>query len=101
MDKDRWKPKHSRSSIEILADILRLLRLGNISRIQINHYANLDRKQSMACVDSLLETGLLEGAEEEMGLPSYRNTNKGLTVLDLIENIKEMQLPESTIDALH
>lgn len=100
-DKDKWQPKHYRSNIEILADILRLLRLGNTGRIQITHYANLNRKQGITYIDNLLEAGLLEKAEEEMGLPSYRITRKGLAALSLIENIREMLPPEGAADILH
>ena len=52
-------------------------------------------------IESLLEADLLEGAEEEMGLPCYRITKKGLNALSLIENIKEMLPPEGTTDILH
>ena len=101
MYRDKWQPKRTRSAVEIVADILRLLRLGNTGRIQITHYAHLNRKQATSYVDDLLEAGLLEGAEEEMGLPSYRITRKGLAALSLIENIREMLPPEGTTDILH
>jgi len=101
MDTNNWQPKHPRSRIEITADILRLLRLGNTGKTQITHYANLRWDQGLKYIDYLLEAELLEGAEEEMGLPCYRITKKGLTVLNLIENIKEMLPPEGAIDILH
>ena len=101
MDGDKWQPKHSRSGIEIFADVLRLLRLGNTGRIQIAHYTHLNRKQALSYIEGLLEAGLLEGAEEEMGLPSYRITRKGLAALSLIENLKEMLPPEGATDILH
>jgi len=101
MDTNNWQPKHPRSRIEITADILRLLRLGNTGKTQITHYANLRWDQGLKYIDYLLEAELLEGAEEEMGLPCYRITKKGLTVLNLIENIKEKLPPEGTLDILH
>ena len=100
MDRDKWQPKH-RSSIEIIADILRLLRLGNTGKIQITNYAYLRQDQALKYINNLLEAGLLEGAEEEMGLPSYRITQKGLTILSLIENLKEMFPSDGTMDILH
>jgi predicted transcriptional regulator len=99
-DRDKWRPKHNRSSIEISADILRLLRLGNTGKIQITYNAHLNRKQASIYINSLLEADLLEGAEEEMGLPSYRITRKGLAALSVIENIKEMLPPEGNTDIL-
>jgi predicted transcriptional regulator len=101
MDKDTWQPKHHRSRIEIIADILRLLRLGNTGKIQITYYAYLRQDQASKYIDSLMEANLLEGAEEEMGLPSYRITQKGLTILSLIENLKEMLPLDGTTDILH
>jgi predicted transcriptional regulator len=101
MDIDNWRSKHPRSRIEIIADILRLLRLGNTGKTQITHYANLSWDQGLKYIESLLEAELLEGVEEEMGLPCYRITKKGLTVLRLIENIKEMLPPEGAVDILN
>lgn len=100
-DRDKWQPEHIRSGIEIFTDILRLLRLGNTGKIQIAHYTHLNQKRALNYVDDLLESGLLEEAEEEMGLPSYRITRKGLAVLSLIENIREMLPQEGTTDILH
>jgi predicted transcriptional regulator len=101
MDRDKWQPKHHRSSIEITADILRLLRLGNTGRTQITYYASLRHDQASKYINSLMESGLLEGAAEDMGLPSYRITRKGLTILSLIENLKEMLPRDGSTDILH
>jgi predicted transcriptional regulator len=90
MDGEKWQARHNRSRIEIIADILRLLRLGNTGRTQITYFTALKQDQTSKYVNRLLEAGLMENAEEEMGLPSYRITRKGLAILGLIENIKEM-----------
>jgi predicted transcriptional regulator len=100
VERDARQPKHNRSRIEIIADILRLLRLGNTGKTQITYYAHLNREQVSNYLKSLLEADLLEGAEEEMGLPSYRITKRGLMALSIIENIKEMLPPEGTTDIL-
>ena len=89
MDKDNRQIKHRRSRVEITADILRLLRLGNTGKTQITHYANLRWDQGLKYIDYLLEENLMERAEEEMGLPCYRITKKGLAVLNLIENLEK------------
>ncbi len=101
MDTDKWQPKHHRSSIEITADILRLLRLGNTGKTQITCYAYLKQEQASKYINQLMESGLLEAAEEEMGLPSYRITRKGLAILSLIENLKEKLPADGTADILH
>ena len=95
------EPKHNRSRIEIIADILRLLRLGNNSRTQITAYTYLRQDQATRYINHLVEAGMLEGAEEEMGLPAYRITPKGLAILSLIENLKEMLPADGTTEILH
>lgn len=101
VDSDKWQPKHNRSRIEIIADILRLLRLGSTGKTQITYYASLRQDQTSKYIHGLLESGLLEGAEEEMGLPSYRITRKGLAILSLIENLKEMLPADGKTEILH
>jgi predicted transcriptional regulator len=101
VDKDNWQSKYSRSRIEIIADILRLLRLGNTGRTQITYYTSLKQDQASKYINRLLEAGLLENAEEEMGLPGYRITRKGLAILGLIENIKEMLPADGQTEILH
>ena len=101
MDSEVPQPKQPRSRIEIIADILRLLRLGNTGRIQIIYHARLNQEQVSDYLDSLIEAGLLENAEEEMGLPSFRITQKGLTFLSVTENLQEMLPPEGPVDILH
>ena len=100
-DLDMSQPKHNRSNIEILADILKLLRLGNTGKIQITHFSDLNSEQASNYITNLMEAGLLEWAEGEMGLPSYRITKKGLAALSVIENIKELLPPEGAVDILH
>ena len=75
MDRDDWQSKHPRSRMEIIADILRLLRLGDTGKPQITHYANLSWDQGKKYIDNLLEAELLEGAEEEMGLPCSKSVS--------------------------
>jgi predicted transcriptional regulator len=101
MDRDKWQSKYSRSKIEIIADILRMLRLGNTGRTQITAYASLKQDQAAKYINRLLEAGLLENAEEEMGLPSFRITRRGLAILGLIENIKEMLPADGRTEILH
>ncbi len=101
VDKDNGQPKYSRSRIEIIADILRLLRLGNTGKTQITYYASLRQDQASKYIRNLLAAELLEDAEEEMGLPSYRITRKGLAILSLIENLKEMLPADGQTQILH
>ncbi len=90
-----------RSSIEIVADILRLLRLGYASKIEISQVSRINSEQSTKYIGRLIEAGILENAEEKMGLPAFRITQKGLALLSAIETVRE-QLPEDDVlDVLH
>jgi predicted transcriptional regulator len=100
LDAENLQPKHNRSRIEIIADILRLLRLGNTGKTQITAYAYLRQDQAARYIRRLLDSGLLESAEEEMQLPAYRITRKGLAILGLIENLKEMLPADGTTEIL-
>ena len=82
--------KDRRSDIEIVADILRLLRLGQASKIEIIHTSQISAEQASKYLKPLFEAGALEDSEERMGLPSCRITKKGLAILSQIENLREM-----------
>jgi predicted transcriptional regulator len=95
------QPKDRRDSIEIVADILRLLRLGYASKVEIIHTSHISGEQAYKYLEQLISVGALENAEEKMGLPSYRITKKGLALLSKIESLREMLPPTDVIDILH
>ena len=90
------RSKDRRSSVEIVADILRLLRLGHASKIEISHVSHINGEQAYKYLEQLIGAGALENSEEKMGLPSYQITKKGLALLSKIENLREM-LPETGV----
>ncbi len=96
-----WQPAGRRTSIEIIADILRFLRLGETGKTEITYTAKLSRDQTSKYLNWLLEADLLEDVEKEIGVPSYRITKKGLTLLSKIENMREMLPPEDALNILH
>ena len=96
-----WQSAGRRTSIEIIADILRFLRLGETGKTEITYTAKLSRDQTSKYLSRLLETGLLEDVENEIGVPSFRITKKGLTLLSKIENMREMLPPEDALNILH
>ena len=95
------QPLGRRTPLEIVADILRLLRLGITGKLEITCTAKLGRQQTSSYLDWLLEKGLLEETEREIGIPSYRITPKGLSLLAKIEDMREMLPPDGTLDFLH
>lgn len=93
--------KNRRSSIEIVADILRLLRLGDAGKIEIAQVSQINSEQALKYIGRLLEAGILEDAREIMGLPSFRITRKGLALLGAIEELREKLPEDGTLDILH
>jgi predicted transcriptional regulator len=93
--------KNRRSSVEIIADILRLLRLGYASKIEITQVTQINSEQGSKYVNELLEAGVLENAEEKMGLPAFRITRKGLALLNAIESLREKLPEDGVLDILH
>jgi predicted transcriptional regulator len=93
--------KDRRSSIEIVADILRLLRLGHASKIEIIYTSQISGEQASKYLGQLKEAGVLENSEDKMGLPSYQITKKGLSLLNQIENLREMLPKDGTVDILY
>jgi len=90
-----------RSGVEIAADILRLLRLGDASKIEIDRVAHLSSAQASVYLEKLEEANILERADDKMGLPAFRVTRKGLALLNTIESLREMLPPIGGLDVLH
>jgi predicted transcriptional regulator len=82
-----------RSSIEIVAD---MLRLGEAGKTEIMYSVNMSYFQLQKYLTFLLERGLID--KVSIGNPSftYRVTQKGLTLLRSIDGILEtLELRES------
>jgi predicted transcriptional regulator len=79
----------NRSRAEIVADILRLLRLGEAGNIEISQISQISTDLASIYLQELVRAGFLEDAEERMGLPSFRITKKGLELLNRIEALRE------------
>ncbi len=77
---------HKRSSIEIIAD---MLRLGEAGKTEIMYSVNMSYFQLQKYLPYLLERGFID--RFKLGNPSvtYRVTEKGLKLLRSIDNILE------------
>jgi predicted transcriptional regulator len=95
------QPRGRRSSLEIIADILRLLRLGSTGKTEIMYVSKISRDQATRYLQRLTAAGVVEAAGVEMGLPAYRVTPKGLALLSQIENLREKLPPDENINVLH
>jgi predicted transcriptional regulator len=96
-----WKSTGRRTTIEIVADILRLLCLGVTGTTEITCTVKVSRDQASKYLNWLFGKGLLEEIEKEIGVPSYRITKKGLSLLSKIENLQKMLPPNEALDFLH
>ncbi|MBI4285607.1 MAG: hypothetical protein HY670_06880 [Chloroflexi bacterium] len=76
-----------RSSIEVIAD---MLRLGEAGKTEIMYSANMSYFQLQKYLSFLLQLGLID--KVALGNPSvtYRVTKKGLELLRHIDNILEI-----------
>ena len=81
------KLERRRSSIEIIAD---MLRLGEAGKTEIMYSVNMSYFQLQKYLNFLLEQKLID--KVALGNPSvtYRVTNKGLQLLRRIDNILEI-----------
>ena len=79
-----------RSAIEIIADILRLLRLGEAGKTEIMYTVNLSYSQIQKYLRNLLELGLLDEVRQDTRSVIYRIPRKGLDLLTAIENMHEV-----------
>ncbi len=89
--------KHRRSNIEIIADILRL---GQAGKTEIMYGANMSYCQLQKYIDLLMERGFIDRVNSGSSIVTYRTTEKGHTLLKLIESVLAMlspgDLPNST-----
>jgi len=95
-----WQPEGRRSSIQIIADILRLLRLGEAGKTEIMYTVKMSYYQTQKYLNMLLKLDLLDAVMKENRLVSYRVTEKGLKLLIQIENMQEMLHWEEALDVL-
>ena len=83
-------PGIRRSSINIIADILKLLSIAEASKKEIMLAVNIGYYQAQIYLNRLLKLRLLDEVIEENRLVSYRVTEKGLKLLSEIESVQEM-----------
>ncbi len=87
-----------RSSIHLIGEILRLLRLGQAGRTEIMYAVRLTHSQTQKYLTRLATLRLITAVDEGGKASGYRITSKGLDVLSEIDRVQEMlkvdELPE-------
>ena len=82
-----------RSSVEVIADILRL---GQAGKTEIMYSANMSYFQLQKYLKYMLKLGLIDKVEIDKPGVTYRVTEKGLELLKSIEGVLELlQLKEN------
>jgi predicted transcriptional regulator len=76
-----------RSSVEVIADILRL---GQAGKTEIMYSANMSYFQLQKYLSYLLKLGLIDKVVVENPAVTYRVTEKGLDLLKSIEGVLEV-----------
>ena len=92
--------KGRRSSTDIIADILGLLRLGEAGKTEIMYKTKMSHSQRQKYLENMMGLGLVGELRKENGSASYRVTRKGLRVLRTIENMQEALLREEALGVL-
>jgi len=82
-----WKVKHRRSSIEIIADILRY---GEAGKTEIMYGVNMSYSQVNRYLNFLLKQEFLHKAITDDEHAIYRITQKGRNLLQDVETVLEM-----------
>jgi predicted transcriptional regulator len=90
-----------RSNIQIVANILALLRLGEAGKTEVMYTVNMSHSQTEKYLKWLQELGLLCKVMKENRPASYRVTKKGLKLLSEIEHMQEMLRREEMPKILH
>lgn len=81
------KIEQRRSSIEVIAD---MLRLGEAGKTEIMYSANMSYHQLQKYLSFLLQLGLISKVTVGNPVVTYRVTRKGLKLLRNIDSILEM-----------
>ena len=76
-----------RSSIEVMADILRL---GKAGKTEIMYSANMSYSQLQRYLGYLTERGFIDKTKVGSPITQYRVNNRGLSLLAKIESLLEM-----------
>jgi predicted transcriptional regulator len=85
-----WDPAGRRSSIQIVGDMLDLIRLGEPSKTVIMCRVNMSYTQIQRYLTWLKQSGVLETVVADDNSMSYRITPKGLKLLSTLKHLQEM-----------
>ena len=79
-----------RSRIDLMGEILRLLRLGEVGKTEVMYTLRLSHYQTQNYLRRFIELGLIYQSTTDVQIPRYRITPKGLSLLGKLEQLQEM-----------
>ncbi len=85
-----WDPAGRRSSIQIIADILKISRSGTPSKTEIMSTVSMSYIQIQKYLTWLTQIGMLDIVANKNNAISYETSEKGLRLLVNLENLQEM-----------
>ena len=87
---DMRQPKSRRSNVQIMAEILRVSRLGEVGKTEISSTVNISYSQMQKYLQRLLELRLLDAKVKENRQVSYQTTENGKKLLNQVESVQEL-----------
>jgi predicted transcriptional regulator len=81
--------ENRRSKIQLISEILRLLRLGEVGKTEVMYTVGLTHSQTDKYLLRLVGVELIDQRDQDGRTPSYRITQKGLDILSKIESLQE------------
>lgn len=78
-----------RSSVQLVGEILGLLRLGDSGKTEVMYAVRLSHLQTGKYLGRLIDLGLIRELNEDSRHSGYRITPKGLDLLSKIEHVQE------------
>ncbi len=85
-----WDPAGRRSSIQLIADMLRLVRSGEPGKTELMSAVNMSYTQIQRYLSWMTRIGMLDTICQENNVLSYKITPKGVRLLSNIESLQEM-----------
>ena len=85
-----WNPEGRRSSIQIIADILKFSLSGAPSKTEIMSKVSMSYIQIQKYLSWLTQIGMLDIVTNRNNTISYETTDKGTRLLADLENLQEM-----------
>jgi predicted transcriptional regulator len=85
-----WDPAGRRSSIQIIADMLKISRSGEPSKTEIMNTVNMSYFQIQRYLTWLTQLGMINMISSGNNNISYKISAKGLRLLSTLEDLQEM-----------